>query len=225
MSLYVDSAYLEDVARVCATYPVTGVTTNPSILLAAFERGQHLDDLGVVRELLLLCQGPVFAQPYGASDEALYAAASRYLDLAPNRVVPKLPITPTGLRVGTRITREGGRVAFTAVSTLGQAYCCANAGADWIIPYFGRLRRSGEDPCDRVGRMAQLLAQQGTTTRILAASIKSPSDLTEAALAGAHDVTADPAVIDGLLECPLTVAAFRQFDADWERLQQQLVGG
>lgn len=225
MGLFVDSAYLDDVADVCASYPITGVTTNPSIMLAAYERGQRLDDLGVLRELLRLCDGPVFAQPSGPTDGALYAAASRYLDVAPNRIVLKLPITPAGVRVGLQATREGGRIAFTAVSSLSQAYCGANTGAGWIIPYFGRLRRAGVDPCDLIARMGQLLAQQGGATRILAASIKSAADLAEAALVGAHDVTADPAVIQTLLVDPLTEAAMRQFDADWLRYQQHLASG
>lgn len=222
MGIFVDSAYLDDVARVCASYPISGVTTNPSIMLAAFERGQRLDDLSVVRELLRLCDGPVFVQPSGATDDELFAAATRYLAVAPNRIVLKLPITTRGLRVGKRIMREDGRIAFTAVSSLSQALCGASAGARWIIPYFGRLRRAGADPCERVAQMSRLLAQHGGVTRILAASIKSASDLTEAILAGALDVTADPAVIETLLVDPLTEAALRQFDADWERYQTQL---
>jgi TalC/MipB family fructose-6-phosphate aldolase len=222
MGLYVDSACLEDVARVCASYPIAGVTTNPSILLAAWERGQRLDDVQLLRQLLHVCEGPVFAQPSGADDEALHAATLRYLELAPNRIVPKLPMTPAGLRVGLEIRRQGGRFAFTAVSTLGQAYCAVCAGAAWVIPYVGRLRRAGHDPCERVGQMARLLAQQDGGTRILAASIKSATDLDEAVLSGAHDVTADPGVIEGLLADPLTEASIRQFDADWERLRQQM---
>jgi TalC/MipB family fructose-6-phosphate aldolase len=225
MGLFVDSAYLDDVADVCASYPITGVTTNPSIMLAAYERGQRLDDLGVLRELLRLCEGPVFAQPSRSTDDALYAAASRYLAVAPNRIVLKLPITPIGVRVGLRVTREGGRIAFTAVSSLSQAYCGATTGAGWIIPYFGRLRRAGADPCDLIARMGRLLAQQGGTTRILAASIKTPADLAEATLVGAHDVTAEPAVIQTLLVDPLTEAAMRQFDADWQRYQDHLASG
>jgi TalC/MipB family fructose-6-phosphate aldolase len=223
MGLYVDSACVDEVARVCQSFPIAGVTTNPSILLAATEqRGQRLDDLAVLRELLRLCDGPVFMQPVGATDDDLYAAASRYIGVAPQRVVPKLPITPEGLCAGLRITHEGGRVAYTAVGSLAQAYCGATAGASWVIPYFGRLRRFGLDPCERVSHMARLLASQGGDTRILAASIKTSADLVEASLAGAHDVTVAPSVIAGLLTDPLTESAVRQFGADWERWQQAL---
>jgi TalC/MipB family fructose-6-phosphate aldolase len=221
MSLYVDCAYLKDVARVCAGFPIAGVTTNPSILLAAHQRGQRLDDLGVLRELLELCDGHVFMQPVGASANDLYTAASRYLAVASSRVVPKLPATADGLRAGMRLTREGVRVAFTATCTLSQAYCAVAAGAGWIIPYFGRLRRSGIDPCERIGQMAQLVAGQSSGTRILAASIKTSGDLAEVTLAGAHDVTVQPDLMGGLLDDPLTESSIRGFEADWVRLQKE----
>ena len=221
MSLYVDCAYLEDVARVCAVWPITGATTNPSILVAALDRGQQLDDLSVLTGMLAMCSGPIFMQPTGAAEEDLYAAAIRYVEVAPERVILKLLLTPTGLRTGMRLKREGRRVAFTCVSTLEQAYCAATVGADWVIPYIGRLRRAGTDACERVAHMARLLACLGADTRILAASIKSGSDLVETTLAGAHDVTADPRVIESLLSDPLTDAAAHQFRLDWERFQAQ----
>ncbi|GAC1456175.1 MAG: fructose-6-phosphate aldolase [Ktedonobacterales bacterium] len=219
MSLYVDSAYLEDVARLCATFPIFGVTTNPPVLLAATSRGQLLDDVSVLRELLRLCEGPVFMQPGGSTAEDLYAGASRYLTVAPNRVVPKLPMSPEGLQAGMRLKREGMRVAYTAVYTLAPSYAAAMAGASWVIHYCGRMCRAGMDACERISRMARLLAQHAEGTRILVASIKSGMDLVESALAGAQDVTTGPEVIEGMLADPLTESALRQFGADWERLQ------
>lgn len=221
MALFVDSAYLPDVEAVCAAYPVAGVTTNPSILLAAAERGQRLDDAETLRELLRLCRGPVLMQPMAGADDAegLRAAAERYAAAAPERVAPKLPPTEAGLRVGMALVQQGARVAYTASSALAQAYCAAQAGASWVIPYFGRIRRAGEDPRERMERMARLLAQQQSPTRILVASVKSPADLVEATLAGAHDVTAPPEVIRALLRDELSDAAFAQFARDAERLR------
>lgn len=222
MSLYVDSAYLDDVARLCVAFPVAGVTTNPSILLAAASRGQRLDDMGVLHELLRLCEGTIFMQPDGSTGDDLYAGAARYLSVAPNRVVPKLPMSQEGLSAGLRLQRDGMRVAYTAVYSLSQTYCAALAGASWVIPYCGRMRRAGVDACERVSQMARLLTQQAVSTRILAASIKTGADLVEATLAGAHDVTAPPDVIEGMLADPLTESAIRQFGVDSERFQQEL---
>ncbi len=223
MALFVDSAFLPDVEAVCARYPVAGVTTNPSILLAAAQRGQRLADLDVLRELLRLCRGPVLMQPMADardSDAAgLRASAERYIAAAPERVVPKLPPTEDGLEAGMALVRGGARVAYTATCSLAQAYCAAQAGASWVIPYFGRMRRAGEDACERVAGMARLLAAQQSPTRILVASIKSSGDLVEATLAGAHDVTTAPEVIRALLDDALTDAALAQFTADWGQLR------
>ena len=223
MALYVDSAYLADIASICSSYPVDGVTTNPTILLAAAERGQRMSDLEVLRELLSLCAGTIFMQPVGDAAETLRAAAERYIAVAPERVVPKLPPTEAGIAAGMALVRAEARISFTATCTLAQVYCAAQVGASWVIPYFGRLRRSGVDVCERVRQMARLLAAQHCSTRVLVASVKSPADLVEATLAGAHDVTIQPGVIRLLLGDPLTHTALDQFTADWNKLSA-LVG-
>jgi TalC/MipB family fructose-6-phosphate aldolase len=222
MALFVDSAFLDDLRPICERYPVAGVTTNPSILLAAAQRGQRLAGVEVLRELLAICRGPVFMQPIveGTDDAAgLRAAAERYIAEAPERVVPKLPPTEAGMAAGMALVRAGARVAYTATCSLAQVYCAAQAGASWVIPYFGRMRRAGEDPCERVTRMARLVAQQAGPTRVLVASVKSAGDVIEATMAGAHDVTVPPEVVRALLADAISTAAFEQFQADWQTLQ------
>lgn len=222
MALYVDYAVVDEVARICADYPVAGITTNPTILLNAVERGQRLRDVDVLRELLPLCPGQVFMQPVGDTAEDLLAAGMRYIEVDQARVVLKLPMTAAGMRAARSLKIQGVRFAFTAVASLPQAYSGAMAGAEWIIPYFGRMRRAGIDACERVGGMAGLIARQSAATRVLAASVKTCSDLIEATLAGAHDVTVPPDVIRALPEDPISQAAVVQFAADWSRLQETL---
>lgn len=219
MGLYVDSAYLDDVARVCASFPIAGVTTNPTILLRALERGQQLSDLDVLRRLLDTTAGVVFMQPTASDAERLRAAAGRYIEVAPDRVVPKLPLNESGLAVGRDLARQGARVAFTATCTPAQVYCAAQAGAAWAIPYYSRMTRAGVDPCERIMAMSRLLAAQRSEMRLLAASVKSASDVTEALLAGAHDITASPEVIALLPRDPLSDQAFAQFAADWRKFE------
>jgi TalC/MipB family fructose-6-phosphate aldolase len=219
MALYVDSAYLDDVARVCASYPIAGVTTNPTILLRALERGQQLGDLDVLKRLLDITTGVVFMQPTAADVETLRAAASRYIEIAPPRVIPKLPPTEVGLAVGRDLTQQGARVAYTATCAQAQVYCAAEAHAVWAIPYFSRMIRAGVDPCERIMAMSRLLLAQRSQMRLLAASVKSTSDVTEALMAGAHDITAGPAIIAALLRDPLSDEAFAQFAADWNQFE------
>ncbi|HLZ23084.1 MAG TPA: transaldolase family protein [Ktedonobacterales bacterium] len=222
MALYVDSADVAEIAQLCAAYPVAGVTTNPSILLAAIERGQRLRDLELVRELLTVCDGLVFMQPTAETAEALIAAGMRYVDQDSARVVLKLPMTAMGTRAALTLKRQGVRFAFTAVASLAQAYTGSLVGADWVIPYFCRMRRAGIDAADRVAGMARLLTNQTKVCHILAASLKSPADVVEATLAGAHDATLPPEVLRAMAEDPLTQAAVTQFAADWRRAGELL---
>jgi TalC/MipB family fructose-6-phosphate aldolase len=220
MGLYVDSAYIDDIVSVYEAFPIAGVTTNPTILLRALERGQRLDHVEVLRRLLETTSGLVFMQPTAADAEHLRAAAARYVEVAPDRVVPKLPPTEIGLTVARALTQQGQRVAFTATCTPAQVYCAGEADAAWAIPYFSRMTRAGVDPCERIMTMSRLLKGLGAHTRLLAASVKSVSDVTEALIAGAHDITASPEVIRSLVRDPLSDQAFAQFAADWSEFAQ-----
>lgn len=222
MGLYVDSAFLPDVERVCSKLALAGATTNPSILLAASQQGQRLSDTQVLRALLEVCSGSIFMQPVGETVSAMQRMAEGYIQAAPERVVAKLPLTPVGMQVARALRGAGARFSFTCVFTVTQAYCGAMAGAQYVIPYFGRLRRSGQDACERIEGMARLLNAQAPQTRVLAASIKNPTDAAESLLAGAHDLTATPEVLDALLADPLTDAAVAQFQQDWETFSQRV---
>ncbi len=227
MALLVDSARLDDVAQVCRDFPVVGVTTNPTIVLAAIERGQKLSLDDLARELLALCPGPVFLQPVAESVDELVAAGRACVAIDPARIVLKLPMTADGLHAGKLLGSEGvgARIAFTAVYSLPQAYQGLLAGAEWIIPYFGRLRRAGLDACARIGEMARLLRAQQAETRLMVASLKTPDDVIEATLAGAHDITAQPDVIRAMVHSPLTSDALAGFTNDWRLVQQALEQG
>ncbi|HEY7126296.1 MAG TPA: transaldolase family protein [Ktedonobacterales bacterium] len=218
MGLYADSAYLPDVERACTHLELAGVTTNPSILLAAWQRGQTLTDLEVARALLAVTSGLVFMQPTGETVEALWQHAERYLAVSPQQVVLKLPLTANGMQVARRLRGMQATFAFTCVFTVAQAYCAAMAGARFVIPYYGRLRRAGADASERIEGMSRLLNAQAPGVRVLAASIKNATDATEALLAGAHDLTAAPEVLEAMLTDPLTDIAVEQFERDWGAL-------
>jgi TalC/MipB family fructose-6-phosphate aldolase len=222
VGLYVDCAVIEEVAALAAVYPLAGVTTNPTILLEAVESGQRLSVEETLRGLMDACSGPVFAQPVGDNAATLRAEGERYRALDPVRIVIKLPITESGLEAADALKQNGARVAFTAVATLAQAYLAATAGGDWVIPYFSRLRQAGVDACERIGGMARLLARQDGSARLLVASVKSSSDVVEAATLGARDVTARPVIIRALLQDALTTDAVARFEADWRKLAETL---
>jgi transaldolase len=125
-----------------------------------------------------------------------------------------------GLAVAHELTPAGGRFAFTAVASVAQTYLAAMVGASWVIPYFCRFRHAGIDVSQTISDMSRLLAGQHSATRILAASLKTPSDVIEATLAGAEDVTAPPLIIEAMALHEMSEAAVRQFADDWQKLRR-----
>ncbi len=220
MALYIDSAFLNDIMQVAETVPIAGVTTNPTILLAARERGQILNPLQVLNELLKSIQGTIFMQPGATEEEKMYQQALAYIDTASGRAIPKIPMTRIGMRVARRLKQQNHRIAFTAVTSVAQAYSAAMAGALFIIPYYGRLARSGVDANERIAQMAELLHNERVPTRILVASIKSPEEAAQALLAGAHDLTASPEVLLDMLSDPMSEEAVERFSQDWEKMNK-----
>src|SRR5690242_6513351 len=128
MALYVDSAFLNSIMEVARTVPLAGVTTNPSILLAAQTQGQMLGPLEVLRELLERVGGSIFMQPGATDEQEMYRQALSYIETAPQRVIPKIPMTHVGMRVARRLKRDRYRLAFTAVTSVAQAYSAAMIG-------------------------------------------------------------------------------------------------
>ena len=220
MALYIDSAFLNDIMLVTQTVPLAGITTNPSILLAARERGQDESPQALLEAFLRTTNGLIFMQPGASEEEEMYAEALTYIQAAPKRVIPKIPMTHIGMRVARQLKQQQHRLAFTAVASVAQAYNAAMVGADFIIPYYGRLERSGIDASQRISEMAKLLHDAHPTTRILVASIKSPVDAANALLAGAHDLTVTPSVLMEMITDPLTEDAIERFAQDWQKMNK-----
>ncbi len=221
MALYIDSAFLNDIMHVTQTVPVAGITTNPSILLAARERGQEANPQALLGTLLRETNCLIFMQPGAITEEEMYTEAMAYIEAAPKRVIPKIPMTHSGMRVARKLKQQQHRLAFTAVSSVAQAYNAAMVRADFVIPYYGRLERAGINAGQRIAEMARLLQSTHPATRILVASIKSPVDAANALLAGAHDLTVTPDVLMEMVTDPLTEDAVEKFSIDWQQLIQR----
>jgi len=218
MALYIDSAFLDDITNVVETLDVAGVTMNPTILLAAHERGQHIPPLQLLKELLRELDGSIFMQPGKIEEEKMYQQALAYSEVDTARIIPKIPMTHEGMRVARRLKQHNYRVAFTAVNTTAQAYVAGVMGAEFIIPYFNRMERSGINASERIAEMAKVLRDHRLETRILAASIKTPQEAANALLAGAHDITAPPEVLLALIRDAQTEDAVERFARDWQKM-------
>lgn len=219
MALYIDSAYLDDITAAAQTLPIAGVTTNPTLLLNAYQHGQRITTNELIAQLLRRTTGTIFMQPTIASEEEAYREAHSYIDADPQRVVPKIPMNKVGICIGQRLHAEGHHIAFTAVTTISQAYIASQVGAKYIIPYYNRLRRSGINPCERIAHMAQVIAGQRSDTRILAASIKSTAEAAEALVSGAHDLTVPPAILLEMAYDPESDEAIARFEQDYNKMK------
>jgi transaldolase len=210
MAILLDSASVDDAAAAADLGFVHGITTNPALM--ARETKEPLAHLE--RLLAAFPAGPICYQPtrtaYADMDDEARAAAV----LAPDRVVAKLPATLDGITLAAALKKDGIRSALTAVYSPAQALLAHEAGCAWVIPYVDRAARHSAGAV--VIDLAAVLEQLDSSTRILAASLKTASQVAEAVLDGAHDITAPLDVIRGLPAHPLTESAVREFAAHWE---------
>jgi transaldolase len=211
MAVLLDSASLDDATAAAGLGFVRGITTNPALM--ARETREPLAHL--LRVLAAFPRGPVCYQPTRTSyaemlDEARSAAA-----LAPERVVAKLPATLDAVKLAAGLVDDGIRCALTAVYSPAQALLAHEVGCTWIIPYVDRAARHSTGGLEVVDALAAVLARLQSSTRILAASLKSPTQVVDAILHGAHDVTAPLEVLRSLPAHPLTESAVRDFAAAW----------
>ena len=212
MEYYIDSANAALIKELCRYYPVAGVTTNPTII--AREKGDFREILLSVREAAgdLL----VHAQVTAEDAEGMLADARDLHALLGDPIAIKIPVTREGLRAIPMLKAEGFTVTATAVFSAAQAMLAAEAGADYAAPYVNRFDTVCGDGVRLVSDMALLFAQNGYSTKILAASFKNTMQICEVMTAGAHSVTLAPDLFDAMLSHPMTDLAMDAFRRDWK---------
>ncbi|WP_243229460.1 transaldolase family protein [Microbacterium sp. CIAB417] len=211
--LYVDSADVERVSRLLAAGVVHGVTTNPTILERGGRRAAEIPELYArwveegARE--------IFFQTWGG-DAASFLRNAEGIRALGDRVAVKVPATADGFAAASALVRDGATVLVTAVYSVAQALACASIGARYIAPYLGRLRDAGVDGDALIPEMQAVCVGSGTD--VLAASLRSASDIVSLRLAGVPYFTAAPDVIDEMLFHETSDASAAEFDAAMGRL-------
>ena len=212
MAILLDSASVDDAAAAAELGFVHGITTNPALM--ARETKEPLGHLE--RLLAAFPSGPICYQPTRASCADMSDEARAASSLAPDRVVIKLPATLDAIKLASALTGDGIRCALTAVYSPAQALLAHEVGCVWVIPYVDRAARHSDGGMAVVDSLAAILARLQSSTRILAASLKSAPQVVDSILHGAHDITAPLDVLRSLPAHPLTEAAAREFAASWE---------
>ena len=210
MKFFIDTANFEEIKEAHSWGILSGVTTNPS--LVAKENISFHDRL---REITALVPGSVSAEVIALDAEGMIKEGRELAEIAPNITV-KLPMTPEGLKACSVFSQEGIKTNVTLIFSANQALLAARAGATYVSPFLGRLDDIGQDGMQLIATIADIFTIHDMDTEIIAASIRSPQHITDAALAGAHIATTPFNVLTQLFKHPLTDKGIEQFLADWE---------
>lgn len=218
MKFFIDTADLAEIEDLAATGLLDGVTTNPSLVAKACR-----DFKSLVAEICAIVDGPVSAEVAATDFDTMLREAQVLAAIAEN-VAVKVPLTPAGLKVCRILADEGRMVNVTLCFHAGQALLAAKAGAAFISPFIGRLDDVGQDGMLLIAEIAQIYANYpDLQTEILAASIRGPMHVIQAAKLGAHVATMPPAVLRSLYKHPLTDSGLATFTADWAKTGQSIL--
>lgn len=218
MKFFVDTADVNEIRALVETGFVDGVTTNPTLVA---QSGGRFED--VIAEICELVSGPVSAEVTATDLKGMLAEGRHLAKIAPN-VVIKVPLTVDGLKACRTLTQEGTDVNVTLCFSAAQAILCAKAGATFVSPFIGRLDDIGETGMLLIHQIADIYNNYPEfTTQILAASIRSPLHVVDAARLGADVVTIPPKVLRMLYQHPLTDKGLSSFLADWEKTGQKIL--
>jgi transaldolase len=212
MKFFIDTANMEEIREAHALGIVAGVTTNPS--LVAKEKGISFHDR--LKEICELVNGSVSGEVIALDAEGMIREGRELAAIHPNITV-KLPMTPDGLKAVSVLSKEGIKTNVTLIFSANQALMAARAGATYVSPFIGRLDDIGFNGLDLISTIAEIFAIHGIESEIIAASIRHPQHVTDAALRGAHIATCPYKVITQLFNHPLTAAGIDAFLADWSK--------
>lgn len=212
MKFFIDTANIDEIREANALGVLDGVTTNPS--LVAKENVSFHDRLKEIAAEVT--QGSISAEVISLKAEEMIAEGKELAAIAPNITI-KVPMTPDGLKAVAAFKKLGIKTNVTLIFSANQALLAARAGASYVSPFLGRLDDIGHDGLALIEQIADIFAIHDIETEIIAASIRHPMHITEAALKGAHIATVPFKVIMQLFNHPLTEAGIEKFLADWNK--------
>lgn len=215
MEFFLDTASLDEIREAAKWGVVSGVTTNPTLMA----REGDVDFSETIKTICDIIHGPVSAEVVSLKAQDMIEEARPISTWHPN-VVVKIPMTPDGLQAVSVLSSEGIKINTTLIFTANQALLAAKAGAHIVSPFIGRLDDISEDGMQVIRDTIQIYNNYGITTKVLAASIRHPRHITEAAKAGAHIATMPFSVLKQAMKHPLTDIGLERFLKDWETYRQ-----
>jgi transaldolase len=212
MKFFIDTAEIKEIKEAAAMGLVDGCTTNPSLVAKSGRKFRE-----VLLEICDIVKGPVSAEVVSVTHDEIMKEA-RELAALRNNIIVKIPLIPEGLKAVRTCTAEGIKTNVTLCFSATQALLAAKAGATYISPFVGRLDDVSTNGMQLIGEIVQIYDNYGYETEVLVASVRSPMHVHEAALLGAHVMTAPLSVLLQLSKHPLTDIGLEKFLKDWEKV-------
>jgi transaldolase len=212
MKLFIDTANLEEIKKANSMGIISGVTTNPSLVAK-----EGADFKQRIRDIAEVVNGPISAEVISLRAAEMVEEGRELASIHQN-VVVKIPVTAEGLEATNVLAAEGIGVNATLVFSANQALLAARAGAAFVSPFVGRMDDIGNEGMEVVREIVEIFSIHGIATEVIAASIRHPMHVTQAALAGAHISTVPYAVINAMIRHPMTDIGIERFLKDWDRV-------
>ena len=209
MKLFIDTANIAEIREINEWGVICGVTTNPSLIA---KEGRVFEE--VIKEIVEIVDGPISAEVVSLEAEGMIREARELAKIHENIVI-KIPVTEEGLKAVKVLSKEGIKTNVTLIFSAAQALIAAKAGATYVSPFVGRLDDISDNGMNLVSDIAQIFDIYGIETEIIAASIRGPQDVTDAAKCGSHIATIPYKVFRQMVKHPLTDSGIERFLADW----------
>lgn len=214
MKFFLDTANVDEIREAASMGLLDGVTTNPSLVA---KEGRDFRE--VLKEIVTLVNGPISAEVTTTDPDEMVAQGRDLAKIHPNIVI-KLPLTVEGLKACKTLRGEDIRTNVTLCFSASQALLAAKAGASYISPFIGRLDDISHEGMDLIRQIRVIYDNYDYDTEILAASIRHPLHVVDAAIAGADVATLPFKVLGQLVKHPLTDIGQEKFLADWEKMRK-----
>ena len=215
MKLFIDTAHVEDIKAANDLGVICGVTTNPSLIA---REGKVFEE--VIKEITTIVDGPISAEVVSLDAEGMIREARELVKIHKNIVI-KIPVCAEGLKAVKVLSSEGIRTNVTLIFSPAQALLAARAGASYVSPFFGRMNDISNNGLSLIEDIATIFELHDIKTEIIAASIRGPQDVTDAAKHGANIATVPYKVILQMVEHPMTKAGIEKFMADWKNASEK----
>jgi transaldolase len=214
MKIFLDTAEIDEIKTAVRWGVLDGVTTNPSLYAKV---GGSYD--AILQQICKITPGPVSAEVISDDVEGMLEEGRHFAKLAPNIVV-KVAMSENGLEAISRFADEGIKTNCTLIFSTNQGLLAAKAGASIISPFVGRLDDISQDGMTVIRELTEIFSLYDIESEVLAASIRNPLHVTQAAMAGAHIATLPMKVLQQMVHHPLTDKGIVQFKKDWESARQ-----